>query len=46
MRMHNDSAHRLVEAHMMKGVSPTKLWNLAPKFDQSLRQTGLVALKP
>jgi hypothetical protein len=30
----------------MKGVSPTVLWNLAPKFDQCLRQTGPGALKP
>jgi hypothetical protein len=31
---------------MAKVVSPTRLWNLAPKFDQSLHQAGLVALKP
>jgi hypothetical protein len=31
---------------MMKGVSPTVLWNLAPKFDQCLRQAGPGALKP
>ena len=31
---------------MMKGVSPIMLWNLAPKFDQCLRQAGPVALKP
>ena len=31
---------------MMKGVSPIMLWNLAPKFDQCLRQAGPAALKP
>jgi hypothetical protein len=36
----------LAEAHTMKGVSPTVLWNLAPKFDQCLRQTEPVDLKP
>ena len=25
---------------MSKGVSPNRLWALAPKFDQSLRQAG------
>jgi hypothetical protein len=31
---------------MTRGFSPVVLWNLAPKFDQCLRQTGPVALKP
>jgi hypothetical protein len=30
----------------MKGVSPAVLWNLAPKFEQCLRQAGPGALKP
>jgi hypothetical protein len=30
----------------MKGVSPTVLWNLAPKFDQCLREAGTGTLKP
>jgi hypothetical protein len=42
----NDSARLLLEAHMMKGVSPTMLWNLAPKFDQCLRQSARVTLNP
>jgi len=46
MTIANDSARPLVEAHMMKGVSPTMLWNLAPKFDQCLRQSGRVTLNP
>jgi hypothetical protein len=29
-----------------KGVSVNVLWNLAPRFDQYLRQSGTIALQP
>jgi hypothetical protein len=30
----------------MKGFTPRVLWDLAPKFDQYLRQSGLETLDP
>jgi hypothetical protein len=31
---------------MVKGFTANLLWNLAPKFDQCLRQSGTVTLQP
>ena len=31
---------------MVKGVSVKLLWDLAPRYDQYLRQSGPVTLKP
>jgi hypothetical protein len=31
---------------MVKDVSVKRLWDLAPRYDECLRQSGMVTLKP